>query len=125
MALTATVRRVNDVSIVDINGKITLGENTGMLRDEVRSLLSKGAKNLVFNMAHVGYIDSSGLGELVSAYTTTANQGGSLKLLNLQSKARDLMQLTKLYTVFAVFEDEKTAVESFGAGAKILKSESS
>ena len=125
MALTATVRRVNDVSIVDINGKITLGENTGMLRDEVRSLLSKGAKNLVLNMAHVGYIDSSGLGELVSAYTTTANQGGSLKLLNLQSKARDLMQLTKLYTVFAVFEDEKTAVESFGAGAKILKSESS
>ena len=125
MALTVTVRKVGDVSIVDINGKITLGENTGMLRDEVRSLLSKGAKNLVFNMAHVGYIDSSGLGELVSAYTTTANQGGSLKLLNLQSKARDLMQLTKLYTVFAVFEDEKTAVESFGAGAKILKSESS
>jgi anti-sigma B factor antagonist len=125
MALTVTVRKVGNVSIVDINGKITLGENTGMLRDEVRSLLSKGAKNLVFNMAHVGYIDSSGLGELVSAYTTTANQGGSLKLLNLQSKARDLMQLTKLYTVFAVFEDEKTAVESFGAGAKILKSESS
>ena len=125
MALTVTVRKVGDVSIVDINGKITLGENTGMLRDEVRSLLSMGAKNLVFDMAHVGYIDSSGLGELVSAYTTTANQGGSLKLLNLQSKARDLMQLTKLYTVFAVFEDEKTAVESFGAGAKILKSESS
>jgi anti-sigma B factor antagonist len=120
MALTVTVRKVGDVSIVDINGKITLGENTGMLRDEVRSLLSRGAKNLVFNMAHVGYIDSSGLGELVSAYTTAANQGGSLKLLNLQSKARDLMQLTKLYTVFAVFEDEQTAVESFGAGAKIL-----
>jgi anti-sigma B factor antagonist len=125
MALTVTVRKVGNVSIVDINGKITLGENTGMLRDEVRSLLSKWAKNLVFNMAHVGYIDSSGLGELVSAYTTAANQGGSLKLLDLQSKARDLMQLTKLYTVFAVFEDEKTAVESFGAGAKILKSESS
>ena len=125
MALTVTVRKVGNVSIVDINGKITLGENTGMLRDEVRSLLSKGAKNLVFNMAHVGYIDSSGLGALVSAYTTTANHGGSLKLLNLQSKARDLMQLTKLYTVSAVFEDEKTAVESFGAGAKILKSESS
>ena len=125
MALTVTVRKVGNVSIVDINGKITLGKNTGMLRDEVRSLLSKGAKNLVFDMAHVGYIDSSGLGELVSAYTTAANQGGSLKLLNLQSKARDLMQLTKLYTVFAVFEDEKTAVESFGAGAKILKSESS
>lgn len=125
MALTAAVRKFGDVSVVDLNGKITLGENTGLLRDEVRSLLSQGARNLVFNMAHVGYIDSSGLGELVGAYTTAANQGGSLKLLNLQSKARDLMQLTKLYTVFAVFEDEKTAVESFGAGPKILTSESS
>ena len=118
MALTATVRKVGDVSVVDLNGKITLGENTGLLRDEVRSLLSRGARNLVFNMAHVSYIDSSGLGELVGAYTTAANQGGSLKLLNLQSKARDLMQLTKLYTVFAVFEDETTAVASFGAVAK-------
>jgi len=125
MALTATVRKVGDVFIVDISGKITHGENTGLLRDEVRSLLSQGAKNLVVDMAHVGYIDSSGLGELVSAYTTTASHGASLKLLNLQSKARALMQLTKLYTVFAVFEDEKTAVDSFGAGAKILKSESS
>lgn len=119
MALTATVRKVGDVSVVDLNGKITLGENTGLLREEVRAVLSHGAKNIVFNMAQVGYIDSSGLGELVSAYTTTANQGGSLKLLNLQSKAKDLMQITKLYTVFAVFEDEKTAIESFGADAKV------
>lgn len=119
MALTTTVRKVGDVSIVDINGKITLGENTGLLRDEVLLLLSTGAKNLVFDMTHVSYIDSSGLGELVGAYTTTANQGGSLKLLHLQSRTRALMQLTKLYTVFAVFEDEKTAVESFGAGAEV------
>jgi anti-sigma B factor antagonist len=118
MALTATVRKVGDVSVVDLNGKITLGENTGLLRNEVRSLLSQGARNLVFNMAHVGYIDSSGLGELVGAYTTAANQGGSLKLLNLQSKATDLMQLAKLYTVFAVFEDERTAVASFDDVAK-------
>src|SRR5580693_1514254 len=90
MALTATARKVGDVSVVDLNGKITLGEHTELLRDEVRSLLSQGARNLVFNMAHVGYIDSSGLGELVGAYTTAANQGGSLKLLNLQSKTREL-----------------------------------
>lgn len=117
MALSATVRKVGDVSVVDLNRKITLGENTGVLRDEVRSLLSQGAKKLVFNMADVGYVDSAGLGELVGAYTTAANQGGSLKLLNLQGKMRDLMQVTKLYTVFSVFEDEKTAVTSFGATA--------
>jgi anti-sigma B factor antagonist len=115
MALTATVRKVGDVSVVDLDGKITLGENTGFLREEVRAMLSQGAKKLLFNMAQVGYIDSAGLGKLVSAYSATAKQGGCLKLLNLQSKAKDLMQLTKLYTVFAVFEDEKTAVESFGA----------
>jgi anti-sigma B factor antagonist len=118
MALTATVREVGDVSVVDLNGKITLGENTQALRDEVFSLLSQGIKKLLFNMAHVGYIDSSGLGELVSAHTSAANRGGSLKLLNLQGKMRDLMQVTKLYTVFSVFEDEGTAVASFGISAK-------
>ena len=118
MALTATVRKVGDVSIVDLNGKITLGENTGVLRDEVRSLLSQGVKNLVFNMANVGYVDSAGLGELVGAYTTAAKQGGSLKLLNLEGKMRDLMQITKLYSVFLVFEDEKIAIASFGLDVK-------
>jgi anti-anti-sigma factor len=78
MALTATVREVGDVSVVDLNGKITLGENTQALRDEVLSLLSQGIKKLLFNMAHVGYIDSSGLGELVSAHTSAVNRGGSL-----------------------------------------------
>ncbi len=118
MALTAKVRKVGDVSIVDLNGKITLGENTGILRDELRSLLSQGVKNIVLNMKDVGYVDSAGLGELVGAYTTATNQGGSLKLLNLQGKMRDLMQITKLHTIFPAFEDEKAAVASFGASAK-------
>ena len=118
MALTAKVRNVGDVAIVDLNGKITLGENTGILRDELRSLLSQGKKNIVLNMAEVGYVDSAGLGELVGAYTTATNQGGALKLLNLQGKMKDLMQITKLHTIFPSFEDEKAAVASFGATAK-------
>jgi anti-sigma B factor antagonist len=113
MALTARVRKVGDVRIVDLNGKITLGENTGYLREEMRSLLSQGTKKIVLNMADVGYVDSAGLGELVGLYTTAANRGGSLKLLNLQGKMRNLMEATKLYTVFPVFEDEKAAVSSF------------
>ena len=117
MALTAKVRKVGDVAIVDLNGKITLGENTGILRDELRSLLSQGSKNVVLNMQDVGYVDSAGLGELVGAYTTATNQGGSVKLLHLQGKMRDLMQITKLHTIFPAFEDEKAAVASFGGGA--------
>ncbi len=118
MALTAKVRKVGEVAIVDLNGKITLGENTGILRDELRSLLSQGTKNIVLNMAGVSYVDSAGLGELVGAYTTATNQGGALKLLHLQGKMKDLMQITKLHTIFPAFEDEKAAVESFGATAK-------
>ncbi len=118
MALSAKVRNVEGVAIVDLNGKITLGENTGILRDELRSLLAKGTKNIVLNMADVGYVDSAGLGELVGAYTTATNQGGSLKLLHLQGKMKDLMQITKLHTIFSSYEDEKAAVASFGASAK-------
>jgi anti-sigma B factor antagonist len=117
MALTAKVRKVGEVAIVDLNGKITLGENTGILRDELRSLLSQGTKNIVLNMGAVSYVDSAGLGELVGAYTTATNQGGALKLLHLQGKMKDLMQITKLHTIFPAFEDEKSAVDSFGAAA--------
>ena len=94
-----------------------MGESTGILRDELRSLLSQGSKQIVLNMAGVSYVDSAGLGELVGAYTTATNQGGAVKLLHMQGKLHDLMQVTKLYTVFASFEDEKKAVESFAAGA--------
>ncbi len=118
MALSAKVRKVGEVAIVDLNGKITLGENTGILRDELRSLLAQGTKNIVLNMADVGYVDSAGLGELVGAYTTATNQGGAVKLLHLQGKMKDLMQITKLHTIFPAFEDEKAAVASFGATAK-------
>ena len=117
MALTAKTRRVGSVAIVDLNGRITLGESTGILRDELRSLLAQGSKNIVLNLAGVTYVDSAGLGELVGAFTTATNQGGSVKLLHLQGKLHDLMQITKLHTVFTTFEDEKQAVESFGAGA--------
>ena len=105
------------MAIVDLTGRITLGESTGILRDELRSLLAQGSKQIVLNMAGVTYVDSAGLGELVSAYTTATNQNGSLKLLHLQGKLHDLMQITKLHTIFTTFDDEKKAVESFGAGA--------
>ena len=114
MALTIKVRRVSDVAVLDLDGKITLGENTGILRDELRSLLAQGTKHIVLNMANVSYVDSAGLGELVGAYTTAANQGGSVALLHLQGKMKDLLQITKLHTVFNTFEDEQTAVSSFG-----------
>src|SRR3954452_24419839 len=117
MALTAKTRNVGNVAILDLHGKITLGENTGILRDELSSLLAQGHKNILLNMGGVSYVDSAGLGELVGAYTTATNQGGSVKLLNLQGKMKDLMQITKLHTIFAIFEDEQSAVSSFSTAA--------
>src|SRR3954449_11959432 len=112
MSLVAKTRQVGNVDIVDLSGKITLGENTGILRDELRSLLAQGQKNILLNMGDVGYVDSAGLGELVGAYTTATNQGGQVKLLNLQTKMKDLLQVTKLHTIFPVFENEREAVAS-------------
>ena len=106
-------RQVDGVTIVDCSGRITLGEGSVVLRDTVRDLLSKGNKKIVLNLQDVNYIDSSGIGELVSAFTTTKNQGGELKLLNLTKKVNDLLQITKLYTVFDVKDDEASAVKSF------------
>jgi anti-sigma B factor antagonist len=119
MALTIKTRQDGNVTIVDLGGKITLGENTGILREELRNLMAQGRKNIILNMQGVTYVDSAGLGELVGAYTTAANQGGSVKLLHLQGKMRDLMQVTKLFTIFQDFEDEKKAVQSFGAAATV------
>lgn len=113
MSMKASIRQVDGVSIVDLSGRIMLGEGSVQLRDTARDLLSKGKKNILFNLADVTYIDSSGLGELVSAYTTVRNQGGNLKLLHLTRKVHDLLQITKLYTVFEVFDDEAAAVASF------------
>jgi len=113
MSMKLTTREVSGVTIVDLSGKITLGEGGLTLRDEVRKLLAAGQKKIVLNLGEVNYIDSSGLGELVSAYTAVKNAGGELKLLNLTKKVHDLLQITKLYTVFDVKEDEAGAVKSF------------
>jgi len=111
--LKTTTRQVDGVNIVDCNGRITLGEGSVVLRDTVKDLLGKGQKKILLNLDDVNYIDSSGIGELVSAYTTVKNQGGELKLLNLTKKVHDLLQITKLYTVFDVKDDEASAVKAF------------
>ena len=113
MALTIASREVDGVAVLDLSGRITLGEGSVQLRDAVRGLISKGRKNILLNMGDVNYVDSSGLGELVSAYTTAKNQQAEVKLLNLTRKVHDLLQLTKLYTVFDIFDDEASAITSF------------
>src|SRR6516162_7524423 len=111
--MKATTRQVDSVSVVDLSGRITLGEGCSQLRELIRDLLAKGHKNILLNLGEVTYIDSSGIGELVSGFTAVSNQGGQLKLLNLTKRVRDLLQITKLYTVFEVFDDEASAVRSF------------
>jgi anti-sigma B factor antagonist len=113
MALTIASREVDGVIILDLNGRITLGEGSVQLRDAIRGLISKGQKNILLNLAEVNYIDSSGLGELVSAFTTAKNQQAEVKLLKLSKKVHDLLQLTKLYTVFDIKDDEASAIASF------------
>jgi anti-sigma B factor antagonist len=111
--MTITTRDVSHVTIVDITGRITLGEETGKLRDAVRQLIAAGNKKIVLNLAKVDYIDSSGVGELVGSFTTVRNAGGELKLLNLTKKVHDVLNVTKLYTVFDIKDDEFTAIKSF------------
>jgi anti-sigma B factor antagonist len=113
MALTIASRIVDGVVVLDLSGRITLGEGSVQLRDAIRGLISKGDKNILLNLGDVNYIDSSGLGELVSAYTTAKNQQAEVKLLNLTKKVHDLLQLTKLYTVFDIKDDEADAIASF------------
>ena len=113
MSIKASTRLLDSVTIVDLSGRITLGEGSSTLRETVRDLISKGQKNILLNLGDVTYIDSSGIGELVSSFTSVNNQGGRLKLLNLQKKVHDLLQITKLYTVFEVHTDEAAAVRSY------------
>jgi anti-sigma B factor antagonist len=101
------------VIVIDVSGRITLGEGCAQLRELIRDQLSKGNKQILLNLANVTYIDSSGIGELVSAFTAVSNQGGQLKLLNLTKKVHDLLQITKLYTVFDIHDDEAKAIASF------------
>ena len=112
MSMKAITRQVDSVTVFDISGRITLGEGCTQLRELIRSHLSKGSKKMLLNLADVTYIDSSGIGELVSAFTAVSNQGGQLKLLNLTKKVHDLLQITKLLTVFDVHDDEAKAIAS-------------
>jgi anti-sigma B factor antagonist len=115
MSMTFKTRQVDGVTILDLSGRITLGEGSVTLRDAVKDVLSKGSAKILLNLANVDYIDSSGIGELVSAFTSVKNAGGELKLLHLTKKVHDLLQITKLYTVFDVKDDEASAISSFTA----------
>ncbi len=114
MSMKAITRQVDSVNVVDLSGRITLGEGCSQLRELIRDLLAKGHKKILLNLGEVTYIDSSGIGELVSGFTAVSNQGGQLKLLNLTKKVQDLLQITKLLTVFDVHDDESKAIASFG-----------
>jgi anti-sigma B factor antagonist len=113
MQLEIRERTVDDVTILEMTGKITIGEGSVQLRDAVSRLLDAGRNRIILNLAGVTYVDSSGIGELVSRFTTTKNSGGKLKLLNLTKKIKDLLMITKLLTVFEIYEDEQSALESF------------
>lgn len=113
MSVKLTIRQVGDVTVIDAAGRITLGEGASSFRDAIRDLATKGNKKILVNLSDVSYIDSSGIGEMVSGYTTVTNHAGQLKLLGLSKRVKDLLQITKLYTVFEVFEDEASAVRSF------------
>lgn len=115
MVLRMDTREVNGTIIIDLAGQITMGEACAALRDEIRDQTGHGFKKILLNLAEVNYIDSAGLGELTAAFTSVRNRGGELKLLKLTKRVHDLMQITKLYTVFDVYDDEKAATASFGS----------
>src|ERR1700687_80187 len=122
MNMTTSIRQVGGVTIADISGRIVLGEESAALRELVGNLLSKGHKKILLNLGNVTYIDSMGLGSLVGAFTSVRKQGGELKLLNLTSKVTDLMQITRLYTVFDIMNEEAVGVKSFGQSTAAAKS---
>ena len=113
MSFKATVRHVGDVAIVDLAGRLTLGEGCGTLRSTIKDLIAQGGKKILVNLKDVSYIDSSGLGEMVGSYASVNNAGGVIKLLNAQSRVHDLLTVTKLYSVFESFSNESVALISF------------
>ncbi len=117
MSTKAAVRQVGDVAIVDLAGRITLGEGSGLVRNTIKDLVNAGQKKLLLNLKEVSYLDSAGLGEMVGAYASVTHAGGAIKLLHPQNKVHDLLQVTKLYTVFVAFDDEQEALRSFAANA--------
>jgi anti-sigma B factor antagonist len=113
VSVTISTRQVGDVTVIDAAGRITLGEGSSTFRDTIKDLVTKGDKKVLLNLSEVSYIDSSGIGELVSGFTTVSNAGGKLKLVGLTKRVQDLLQITKLYTVFEVFDEEAPALASF------------
>ena len=111
--LQGTCREIGEIVIVDFSGKITLGEGSSTLRHTIRDLIDRGHRKIVLNLFDVDYIDSSGIGELVSGYTTVRNAEGDMKLLHLTKRVHDLLQITRLFTVFDVRSDEDEAIRSF------------
>ncbi|HYP26830.1 MAG TPA: STAS domain-containing protein [Blastocatellia bacterium] len=116
-------RSAGDVTVLDLSGRITIGDGSVQLREAVRKLLEEGKKKILLNLGDVSYVDSSGIGELVSSYTTTNNNGGELKLLNLTKKIQDLLMITKLLTVFETHDNEADAIASYGKKSDSSKSE--
>jgi len=119
MSLNVKTRKVDGVVIIDLSGRLTIGEPVLLLRETLRVQVNDGARNFILNLGDVAYIDSSGLGELVSAYTTVRNKEGDVKLLNLTAKAKDLLQMTKLLTVFDVYDDEDAAINKLKAAKSV------
>jgi len=113
MSMKVATRQVDGITILDLSGRITLGEGSVTLRDAVHDVLAKGSKKILLNLENINYIDSSGIGELVSGFTSVRNAGGELKLLNLTKKVHDLLQITKLYTVFDIWDNETSAISAF------------
>ena len=115
MSCKAAVRHAGNVAIVDLSGRVTLGEGCALVRATIKDLVQEGQINLLLNLAEVTYMDSAGLGELVGSYASITNKGGKVKLLNAQGRVAEVLNVTKLYTVFETFTDEATALRSFSA----------
>jgi anti-sigma B factor antagonist len=115
--MDVSTRQVNEVTIVDLSGPITLAEGSTTLRDTIKQLVGQGQKHVLLNLGKVQYLDSAGIGELVNALTRTRDQGGELKLLHLTQKVHDLLQVTKLYEVFDIRDDETAAIQAFSKSA--------
>jgi anti-sigma B factor antagonist len=118
MSLIVKTRKVDNIVVMDLSGKLTIGEPVMQLRDALRAQVAEGDSKFIVNLGDVSYVDSSGLGELVSSYTTVRNKGGDVKLLKLTAKIKDLLQMTKLLTVFDVYDDEAKAIASLKGSAK-------
>ncbi len=118
MSCKAAVRHAGSIAVVDLSGRVTLGEGSGLVRNTIKDLLNKDANKILLNLAEVSYMDSAGLGELVGSYASVTNAGGKIKLVNAQGKVSEVLTITKLYTVFESFQNEDSAVRSFGEAAK-------